>query len=168
MRTEPTSIVLVLVGFIFVLFLIFKLFRPSFHRQSEKQEIRRRITEAKSRARSKDMDAIKRASAWREAAWMALEGLKRPSLAASYARRAERLDPDDEEAIGLLAVSLRRAVRYRALERFLWRHLAKNIDEESVGFKRAFEELIQLYEGPFHRPEMAKVLRRLRGSSGGQ
>lgn len=161
MRTEPTSIVLILGGLSFVLFLLFKLFRPSFYKQAEKQEIRRHILEAKSRARKKGADPKTRAGAWREAAWIALDGLKRPSLAASYARRAERLDPDDEEAIGLLAISLRRATRYRALERFLWRHLANN-PEQGVGFKRAYEELLRLYEGPFRRPEMAKALRRLR------
>ena len=165
MRTEPASIALVLVGVFFVAFLLFKLVRPSFSKQVEKQGVKRKIAEAKKRARKKGTDRSLSAAAWREAAWAALEGLRRPSLAASYARRAERLDPNDEEAIGLLAVSLRRAARYRALERFLWRRLADHPDQEGAGYKRTYEELIRLYEGPFRRPEMARALRRLRSGS---
>jgi hypothetical protein len=166
MRTEPTSIALVFVGVLFVAFLLFKLARPSFSNRAERQEVKRKIADAKRRAREKGCDPVQSAKAWREAAWAALEGLERPSLAASYARRAERLDPNDEEAIGLLAISLRRAVRYRALERFLWRRIAEDPNQRSAGFNRAYDELLRLYEGPLRRPEMAKGLIRLRDSNG--
>jgi hypothetical protein len=124
--------------------------------------VKRKIADAKLRARIRGADPIQSASAWREAALAALEGLNRPSLAASYARRAERLDPNDEEAIGLHAIALRRAARFRALERFLWRRLAEHPEQKGVGYERTFDELVSLYEGPLRRPEMARVLRRLR------
>ncbi|MBN1656233.1 MAG: hypothetical protein JXA30_20860 [Deltaproteobacteria bacterium] len=162
MRTEPSSIILVLVGVLFVAFLLFKLVRPSFSSRAKRQEVRQKIADAKQRARARGSDPIRRAAAWREAAWAALRGLNRPSLAASYARRAERLDPNDEEAVGLLAVSLRHAARYRALERFLWRRLADDPNQQGIGFLRTYDELIRLYDGPLRRPEMAKALRRFR------
>jgi len=162
MRTEPASILFVLVGVLFVAFLLFKLVRPSFRRRTNKQEVKRKIADAKRRARIRGAEPSQSAAAWREAAWAALEGLDRPSLAASYARRAERLDPNDEEAIGLLAIALRRATRYRALERFLWRRLADHPDQKGAGYKRSFDELVRLYEGSLRRPEMARALRRLR------
>jgi hypothetical protein len=162
MRSEPASILFVLVGVLFVAFLLFKLVRPSFLSRANKHEVKRKIADAKRRARLRDAGPRQSASAWREAAWAALEGLNRPSLAASYARRAERLDPNDAEAVGLLATALRRAARYRALERFLWRRLADHPDQKGAGYERTFDELVRLYEGPFRRPEMARALRRLR------
>ena len=162
MRTEPASILFVLVGVLFVAFLLFKLVRPSFRSRADQNDTRRKIADAKRRARLRDATSIQSASAWREAAWEALEGLSRPNLAASYARRAERLDPNDEEAIGLLAISLRRAARYRALERFLWRRIADDPDRKGVGYKRTFDELVRLYDGPLRRPEMARALLRLK------
>jgi hypothetical protein len=166
MESEPTRLALVVVGVCFVAFLLFKLFRPSRAMTAEWHEARRKVNEAKRRARDREADRGRRAAAWREAALAALEGLGRPSLAASYARRAERLDPDDDEAVRLLATSLRRASRYRALERFLWRRLAGGTDDGSAGYERAVAELLKLYEGPLRRPEMAKAIRRMRDRSG--
>jgi hypothetical protein len=183
MNTEPTSLALVLVGLLFAAFILLKLYRPAIARTPQRKQAKRRIAEAKKRARDKSLQPALRASAWREAATAALETMKHPSLAATYARRAERLDPNDAEAVGLLALSLRRAARYRALERFLWRRLAAgdNPDaapsaiegsnvaggdgrggEQGAGYDRAFSELLKLYEGPLRRPEIAEALRRLR------
>jgi hypothetical protein len=142
--------------------LLFKLIRPSLLNRTNKLEVKRRIADAKRRARIRGAEPSESAAAWREAALAALEGLNRPSLAASYARRAERLDPDDEEAIGLHALALRRAARYRALERFLWRRIADHPDQTGAGYRCTFDELIRLYEGPLRRPEMARALLRLR------
>jgi hypothetical protein len=163
MESEPRGLALVVVGLCFVAFLLFKLFRPSRAKSAEWHQAKRLVADAKRRARDRGADPAKRAAAWREAALSALEGLDRPSLAASYARRAERLAPDDSEAVGLLALSLRRASRFRALERFLWRRLAGGPDDESAGYERAFNELLKLYEGPLRRPETADALRRMRG-----
>ncbi len=179
MSSEPTSLALVLVGLLFAAFILLKLYRPAVSRTPQWKEVKRSIAEAKKRARDRSLGPAERAAAWREAAAAALEGLKHPSLAATYARRAERLDPDDEEAVGLLAVSLRRAARYRALERFLWRRLAasgggvadgSSADGEvapgkrGAGYDRAFSELLKLYEGPLRRPEIAGALRSMRAS----
>ena len=179
MSSEPTSLALVLVGLLFAAFILIKLYRPAVSRTPQWKEVKRRIAEAKRRARDRSLQPAIRAAAWREAAAAALEGLKHPSLAATYARRAERLDPDDEKAVGLLAVSLRRAARYRALERFLWRRLAAagspDADgasgaEEVVpgrrgaGYNRAYSELLKLYDGPLRRPEIARALRAMRAS----
>jgi hypothetical protein len=176
MGSEPTSLALVLVGLLFAAFILLKLYRPAVTRTPQGKEARRRIIEAKNRARDRSLQPGLRASAWREAAAAALEGLRHPSLAATYARRAERLDPDDAEAVGLLAMSLRRAARYRALERFLWRRLAATgsaaggpvaaggspAPEPGAGYDRAFSELLKLYEGPLRRPEIAEALRAMR------
>jgi len=154
---------MIIAGVLFVAFLLFKFFRPSGGQSEKWQKARKRIAEAKKRARDKGASPQESATAWREAATFALEGLRRPSLAASYARRAERLDPNDVEAVGLLVLSLRRAARFRALERFLWRRIAStDTQENSAGYERAFEELLKLYEGPLRRPEIAQALRRLR------
>ena len=97
----------------------------------------------------------------RDAATIALEELARPSLAASYARRAERIDPGDAQAVSLVALTLRRAARYRALERFLWRRLAEHAP--GAGRDSIERELCALYEGPLRRPEIAAGLRRISG-----
>lgn len=123
-------------------------------------EGRKRLAEAKARARAAKGDAALRARALRDAAIIALEDLGRPNKAASYARRALRADPDDGESIRVVALAMRRAQRYRALEKLLWRRLASGVDSQSEA--RAFAELLALYEGPMRRPAQAQVLRRLR------
>jgi hypothetical protein len=165
MKSEPASILLVVTGILFVAFLLIKMFRLPAAKTPQWEEARRKIQEAKQRGRDTAIDPKQRASAWRAAATAALEGLRRPGLAASYARRAERLDPQDAEAVGLLVLSLRRASRYRALERFLWQRLAIVSEPQDPGDERAFQELLRLYEGPLQRPEMAAALRRMRPSS---
>ena len=75
----------------------------------------------------------------------------------------ERLDPADADAVGLLALSLRKASRFRALERFLWRRLADDAPG-GAAYERAYSELLALYEGPLRRPEMASALRSMRAA----
>jgi hypothetical protein len=160
------SVGLVIAGVLFVAFLLGKLLLPRSGQQdgSELKAARKRVADARRRARDRKLPKPERAAALREAAEVALEGLGRPGLAASYARRAERLDPSAPESLGLLAASLRRVSRYRALERFLWRHVAAG-QVGSPSVERAFDELLSLYEGPMRRPEMAEGLRRLRSRS---
>jgi hypothetical protein len=153
---------LVAAGLLFSVFVVVKLLRPAVPRDERWRDARRRIADAKRRAGEQGASASVRAAALREAASAALEDLKRPGLAASYARRAERLDPSDAESVGIVALALRRAARYRALERFLWRRLAEG--PQLVGpaaHARSLAELVALYEGPLGRPEIATVLRRL-------
>ena len=166
MSLEPASLGLVFAGLLFVGFLLFKTLRISGPHDERYHEARRRVADARRRARDPSASPEDRAAALREAAVAALDGMGRPSLAASYARRAERLDPGDAAAVGLRAVALRRATRFRALERFLWRRLADDENEAGPGYARAYQELISLYEGPLKRPEMATALRRLRPDPG--
>ena len=56
MSSEPTNIALLVVGVFFVAFLLFKLFRPSAARAPEWHEARRKIVEAKKRARDKNAE----------------------------------------------------------------------------------------------------------------
>lgn len=150
---------------LFVGFLVFKSRLPLVGADPARANARKRIADAKRRARDSGADRARRARAWRDAAGIALDELRRPNLAASYARRAERADPDDAESVGMLARVLRRATRYRALEKLLWRRLAD--DKRGDAWDRAFDELLSLYEGPLRRPAQARVLRKLRGDAAG-
>ena len=162
MKSEPTGIALLIAGLLFAVFLLLKMFRPPAAKTPQWLQAKRTIDEAKRRGRDKTKDARQRAKAWRDASLAALEGLNRPGLAASYAFRAERLDPGDIEAVNLLMLTLRRAERYRALERFLWRRLASDpLDQTAAADTFFLTELLKLYEGPLRRPEIAAGLRRI-------
>jgi hypothetical protein len=159
---QPQAVGLVVAGLLFVAFLLFKLLahRLPMGGDDRARASRRELSEAKRLSRNRNRSPAERATALRAAALTALDGLGRPGLAASYARRAERLDPSAAESVGLLARALRRGSRYRALERLLWRRIARGgVDE---GYHKAFAELLALYEGPLRRPEVVEALRRLR------
>lgn len=147
-------------GLVSALFLVLKS-RWSIWSRGPNPEGYQKLAVARKRAREAT-DPTARARALRDAAHVALEELGRPNLAATYARRAERADPTSAESVGLLALALRRATRYRALERQLWRKLAEEGDPDPAR-ERAFDELLALYDGPMNRPEQARALRRLRG-----
>ncbi len=163
MNADTKSWVLLLVGVLFFSYLFFKLRLSLSPGTPEVREAKRLIQQAKRRAREPGRSPKERADAWREAAMVALEQLERPNLAASYARRAERADPEDPAAVRVLSLTFREAGRIRALERLLWRRLAQV--PKGAAFTRAFAELVSLYDGPLRRPERAMVLRRLRGAS---
>jgi hypothetical protein len=160
MSEQARSLALVLAGIAFVVFLLAKLLLPRGVSRSGRRAEQRRLMEAQGRARDHALPVADRAAALRDAAAIALDELRRPGLAASYARRAERLDPRDGEAVGLLASALRQAARFRALERLLWRRLGEG-EPSDAGHERALRELISLYEGPLKRPEIATGLRKL-------
>jgi hypothetical protein len=151
-------------GLLFGLFVIAKLLAPERRRGPQARAARQRIAAAKRRASDASLTTAERAAGLREAAMIALQELGSPSLAASYARRAERLDPQHPDAIALVASTLRRAARFRALERLLWRRLA-DAEHADAASQRALQELQSLYEGPLRRPEIARALRRLRTAS---
>jgi hypothetical protein len=161
---QAQSLLLLGAGLLFVLFLIAKLVVPARTRGTDAREARRRIAEARRRASDRALGSSERAAALREAAVIALQELRRPNLAASYARRAERLDPRAPDALALLSAALRSAARFRALERLLWRRVAEATPADSSS-ERALEELMALYDGPLKRPEVARALRRLRAAS---
>jgi hypothetical protein len=151
-------------GLLFLLFLIAKLVVTGRRGGADAREARKQIAQAKRRASEHGLLPADRAAALRQAAVIALHDLRRPSLAASYARRAERLDPHDPESIALLSLALRTATRFRALERLLWRRLADGPQAASAA-DRALDELLALYDGPLRRPEVARALRRLRAAT---
>lgn len=161
MKTDAQSLVLLLGGAGFLAFLVLKLLVGLSGRGDGFEEAKRRMLEAKRRAGDRSRPASERAASLREAASLALQGMGRPSLAAALARRAERLDPNHPEAVGMVAIALRRGARYSALERLLWQRLADQ-EPAAPGFDRTFQELVALYDGPLRRPETAKVLRRFR------
>ena len=161
MNAQAQSVALLIAGLLFVVFVVAKLIAPDRRGGPQARVARERIADARRRASDRGLPSAQRAAALREAALVALEDLDRPNLAASYARRADRLDPHDPGAIALLSTALRAATRFRALERLLWRRVA---DAEPFGeaAERAMRELLSLYDGPLNRPEIARALRRLR------
>jgi hypothetical protein len=163
MKTDSQSVWLLAAGAVFFVYLVSRMaFTPRATRDARYFEARKRIAEAKRVARDASVAPAGRAAALRDAASAALEGLRHPGLAASYARRAERLDPAAKDAaVGLLAHALRQGQKYRALERLLWRTLA----DHGASWEqrdRTLDELLSLYDGPLHRPETAAGLRKLR------
>jgi hypothetical protein len=165
MKTDPQSLVLLIAGAAFLAYLLVKLLIGREGRGEAYAAAQRSLRAAKARANDRALPNRERAAAFREAAGAALEGMHRPGLAATLARRAEHLDPGNPETVGLLGLALRRGARYSALERFLWKQLAELEGPSAHGYERAFDELVALYEGPLHRPETAQVLRRFRGVS---
>lgn len=161
MTPQSAKLALGIAGALFIAFLLFKLFRPAAPPGPERREARRRFSEARREAREPSQASADRAAAWRRAARIALDELKRPNLAASCALKAEKQDPGDAEAVAVLAASLRSASRLRALETILWRRLAHEEQAHGPAYERAFRELVDLYEGPMRKPERAEVLRRL-------
>jgi hypothetical protein len=166
MKTDSQSVLLLCAGGVFFVYLVTRMVTtPRVPRDQRFFDARQRIADAKRRARDTSAPPAERAAALRDAAVAALEGLRRPGLAASYAQRAERLDPSGgTSAAGLLGRALRQGEKYRALERILWRCIA---DRQAPGAdqQRAFDELVGLYEGPLNRPEMAEGLRQLKAAA---
>lgn len=165
MSERVSSLVLLVAGLLFALFVLSKIV-PLRSRDGAARAARKRLAEIKARAADHTKSASERAAALREAATLALEELRRPGLAASLARRAERVEPGSAAGLGLLATALRRQSRYRALERLLWQRLTDGAPEALE--RRALDELIRLYEGPLDRPEIAAALRRWPARAPGQ
>ena len=161
MKTDPQSLLLLIGGAGFVLYLVLQWLVAPRRRDAGYREARKRMLTAKRRAAERGLPAAERAAALHAAARIALEELHRPSLAAAFARRAERFAPAHPEGHGLLALALRRQARYSALERLLWRQLADDAEPGAARHQKALDELVSLYEGPLQRPETARALRRL-------
>jgi hypothetical protein len=164
MKTDLQSLLMLGAGSAFFIYLLAKMLVPRIGGDESLRAAHQRIGAAKRKAADRGATPAARAAALREAAMIALQELKRPELAASYALRAERLYPADVEGIGLLSAALRQGTKYRALERILWRQLAAAA-RGSAGYERSFEELVGLYDGPLQRPEAAKVLRELKSAA---
>ena len=158
MPAGTAGVWLVLAVVLFVAFLLLKSRLTISGTSADRRAARLDMAAAKQRAHAAGDNASERAKAYRDAAAIALERLGRPGLSASFALRAERADPTDQEALAVLAEALRRASRFRALEKLLWRRLAA---DEGAAQQRALVELASLYEGPLRRPQRAQALRRL-------
>lgn len=166
MKTDSQSILLLIGGVGFALYLVLQLVAAPRRRRPGYAQARARVMAAKRRASDRGLAPAERAAALREGARAALEeGLRRPGLAAAFARRAERLDPGNPESAGLVSLALRRAARYSALERLLWGQIADAADPQAADARRVIDELVGLYEGPLQRPETARALRRLTAST---
>ena len=155
--TEAMRMVgLVAIG-LFVVWTIGKLLLSLPPRDPKKREAHVRWREAMARAKAATAHTDK-ADALREASVIALEGLGRPGLAASLARRAERVRPSTDGALHLVR-ALEAGRRYAALERLIWREL-----ETAEGERHAalFDALLAFYDGKGNAPERARVLRKLR------
>lgn len=161
--SDPRLLLLVAAG-VFVLFVILKS-RLELVRDPDVARARRRLAQARARARAAKDDPAARAEAYREAACIALDELRRPGLAASLARRADAAAPHDPDGVRLLARAMRGAERYRALERLLWRRLDAGPPPEEAAL--LWEELLSLYDGPLRRRAQARVLRGLLGHEPG-
>jgi hypothetical protein len=125
--------------------------------------VRARLSAAVARGSDKSAPAKVRALAFVEAGREALT-LKRPGLAARYARYAHDLTPTEAEIVSFTIEAMTAAKRHVGLERLLWVTLDRTDDDAC--FARALAALCALYEGPLRRPERARVLAGLtRGAS---
>jgi hypothetical protein len=147
---------------LFVAFVLFKSRVSLLPRDPTLTEARRKIRAAKKRARKAGDDTEGRVRAWLDAARIARDELDRPRLAASFALRAARVDPDHVTAITMMADTFKEAQRYRAAEKFLWRRLD---GPYGPGYDAAFDELVELYEGPMRKRERAQALKAMRARS---
>lgn len=157
--TNPAGWGLLAAVILFAAFLLLKSRFSFLPRDPSVGAARKRIRAAKKRARAAANDPDARVQAFLDAAAIAREDLGRPRLAASYALRASRADPDHVEAITLMAEAFREAKRFRAAEKFLWRRLD---GPTGPGYDAAFEQLVALYEGPMRRRERAQALKAMR------
>ncbi len=157
--TTPAGWALLATVILFAAFLLLKSRISFLPRDPAVGDARKRIRAAKKRARKAAGDRDARVKALLDAAQIAREDLGRPRLAASYALRASRANPNHAGAITLMAETFREAKRYRAAEKFLWRRLD---GPTGVGYDAAFEQLLALYDGPMHRRERAQALRTMR------
>lgn len=164
---DPTTRAWLIAGtaLVFIVFLVVKAVFDPMPRGPGVREARRRLSEARKRARAKELSSHERSAAWCAAARLALEDLGSPRAAARLAQKALRADPASLDAQALLSRALHSAGRLRTLERALWVELdlARGIRANDA-YERAFAELLSLYEGPLRRPERARVLRALRAS----
>ena len=165
MPSSLRSIVLLAAVVFFVAFLLMKSRMLGPKRRAGGESARRRLSQAKQRA-AQVQSPEEKAQAWREAAEIALQDLRRPHAAALYARRADRHLPRRAETLRLLFSALKSAGKWRTLEDALWRRLGSESESKDGELDALmFEELVALYEGPMARPERARVLRRLRSPS---
>ena len=154
------SWVVVTIVVIFAVFILIKSRIPLSGRRPEEREARDRLKAIRKQIAKAKGDKRARSELWREAALIALEQLERPYRAALYARRADKLAPDDEENLSVVVRAFRRARRFRALERLLWRRMDQ-LEGNTQAQERVLHHIIALYNGPLRRPAQARVIEKL-------
>lgn len=136
---------------------------PLLRRTPDAPAARARLSAAVARGSDKSAPAADRARAFVEAGREAL-ALKRPGLAARYARYAHDLAPAEPAVVSFVIEAMTAAKRHVGLERALWISLDRAVDDAS--FETARAALRRVYDGPLRRPERGRVLAGLRRSSG--
>lgn len=124
-----------------------------------------KLSAAVARGSDAKRPAAERARAFVEAGREALEGQRRPRLAARYAQHALALAPGEADVVAFAVHALGAAKRHVGLERALWISLDRASDDTT--FEAARAALAALYEGPLKRPERARVLAGLRRAASG-
>ncbi len=161
---DPAAWAMFSVSAFFVVFLVWKLRLSVALRDPERRSAQRKLEAARQRIEEAGNDRAARAEALRQAALVALEDVKRPNLAARLARRADRLAPESGASVDTIVRTMRATGRYPALERLLWQKL-EAAAPGTERYERLFVALVELYEGPLHRPYQANALRRLRAGT---
>jgi hypothetical protein len=156
--TEAPAYLVVGAAVVFALFWAVSAFWPTPAR-AQRKEAKKAHSLAVSEGSDEKKSPAERAAALVKAGRIALGELKNARLAARHAEWAHRLTPAEGDVIRLMQDAFPKARRLRALERLLW--LSADAQGEAGAKPTALEALITLYEGPLHRPERARALRRL-------
>ncbi len=113
-------------------------------------------------AREPNLDPTERAARWVTAAAACLERKGPGRLAARFAWRALREEPDNAAALEIYVRGMRRARRLRALEKRLWSLAAKQTSDEGVF--NTLCALAAVYDEDLGLAERASVIERVVGS----
>jgi len=134
---------------------------PLLPNRKRQRAVHVRVSAEVSKGTNTSLSVLERAQAFVRAGQEALSGLKKPSLAARYAKYAHDLAPADEAVTTFMIEAMRASKRWVHLERGLWQTLDATREQASTrqAFRHAHAALIDLYEGPLKRPERARVLR---------
>lgn len=159
---DAASIGLLVVAILLVVVVAFSGVLPLLARRSAKRGARTAMSKAVTDASDAKRPPKERAASLVKAGRTALDELDNARLAARYSEWAHELDPTDADVITLMVAALTKARRYHALERHLWISVDGAADPRT---SPALASLTALYDGGLHRPERARALRKLAGSS---
>ena len=134
---------------------------PLLPSRKKQRAVHARVSAEVSKGTDASLSKLERARAFVRAGQEALGAMKKPSLAARYAKYAHDFAPADEAVTTFMIDAMRASKRWVHLERGLWQTLDATREDSSnaQAFAHAHAALIELYEGPLKRPERARVLR---------
>ncbi|UJR82223.1 hypothetical protein [Sandaracinus amylolyticus] len=142
---------------LFVLFIVAQALLPAILRRRGDRAANTKVDEAILRGNDTARAVSERADAFREAATIALDELRRPRLALRLLASGESIAPGEPATIALVERAMMRAKDLEGLERYLWQTM--DAHPGSPAHTRALDALLALYEGPMKTPERARVLR---------